>query len=348
MQIKTADNLCDVLFFGDVSSAVRALPLSLGKKVALLVSEKIDGAVIFRAARQIEECGAQAFVKTIADGERCKTVENATALALYLDENGFTRKDIIVNVGGGTVCDLGGFVASIYKRGVRFYNLPTTLLCAVDACIGGKTAVDAGGVKNLLGTFFQPSGAFVVKELIPQENFELINAGKSEIVKYALLDEEFFDYLQGLSGDLFDGVLFEVIEKCLNIKKKYVEADEHDEGARHALNLGHTVAHAIEAKNGYATCHADAVKTGLLAETELALKIGAINLERYKSICALYEKYFGLSHYNLKKLTALIPLAVHDKKNSDGKIKFILPSGSSVEEFGFTAEQLIKIAESAV
>lgn len=348
MQIKTTENSCDVLFFDVLSSAVRALPLSSGKRVALFVSEKADGAAVREAARQIEESGAQAFVKTIRDGECCKTVENATALAIYLDENGFTRNDIIVNVGGGTVCDLGGFVASIYKRGVRFYNLPTTVLCAVDACVGGKTAVDAGGVKNLLGTFFQPSGAFVVKELIPQENSELINAGKSEIVKYAILDEEFFNYLQRLSEDVFDGVLFDVIEKCLNIKKRYVEADERDEGARRALNLGHTVAHAIESRNGYAVCHADAVKTGLLAETELALKIGAINCERYKSICALYEKYFNRSHYDLKQLIELIPFTVHDKKNSDGKIKFVLPSGSTVEEFGFTAEQLKKIAESAV
>lgn len=348
MLIKTdVQSVCEVFYLDKMTDVANALPLFNGIKIAIFASSSIGESVIFELAQSLKKRGAEVFINTIKDGELCKTIENATALALFLEENGFTRKDAVLNVGGGTVCDSGGFTASIYKRGIRFYNFPTTVLCAVDACIGGKTAVDCGGVKNLLGTFCQPNGAFIVKELLPCDNLELIEAGKSEIVKYAVLDREFLRYLQALPDGNVGDFLFEIIEKCLDIKKRYVQADLRDEGVRHALNLGHTAAHAAESKYKYAVSHAEAVKLGLLAETALSYKIGAIGEERYAELCALYLKFFNRSSYELEDLLELIPFALHDKKNEGGKIAFVLPSDDGCEKREFTVEELIKTIKNA-
>ena len=320
-----------VVFVDKISQTGETCAELNDKKVAVLApeSQNKNTTALLNA---LKNSGATAYVYKLPDGEECKTIENALKLSAFLDENLFGRSDAIMNFGGGTICDLGGFVASIYKRGILCYNVPTTLLCAVDACIGGKTAVDCNGKKNHWGTFYQPAKVCVIGEIINNLPSELIDAGKSEIVKYAVIDEEFYDYLSELKVENFATELTAIIQKCLQIKGRFVELDERDQGVRHALNAGHTIAHAIEAQSDFSVDHATAVMLGLITETNIAYKSGIIGQNRFERLTKLYRKYFGdYAELGLDETENLIPFMQSDKKNQNGKICFVLPCEHSVK-----------------
>ena len=321
----------DVVFIDNVSQISEECAELSGKKVAVLApeSQSKNAAALINA---LKNGGAAAYLYKLPDGEECKNIESALKLSAFLDENMFGRSDMILNFGGGTVCDLGGFVASIYKRGILYYNIPTTLLCAVDACIGGKTAVDCNGKKNHWGTFYQPEKVCIIGDIIKSLPDELIDAGKSEIVKYAVIDEDFYEYLSELPIENFTTELTTIIQKCLRIKGRFVELDERDRGARHALNAGHTIAHAIEAQSGFSIDHATAVMLGLITETNIAYKSGFIGQNRFERVTKLYRKYFGdYAELSLDEIENLIPFMQSDKKNRNGKICFVLPCEHSVK-----------------
>lgn len=202
------------------------------------------------------------------EGESVKTAENLFALCKLLCDNDFTRADALIAVGGGAVSDLVGFAASVYKRGIKYVNCPTTLLSAIDACVGGKTAVDFGGSKNTLGEFYAPAGVYVSLSALKSLPEKDILSGKGEIAKYALLSAKITE--AEVAGEITE----ELIYKCLLVKKKYVEKDEYDLKERKILNLGHTVGHAIEAESGFTLPHGECVARGL-----------------YKVIAASAEKY---------------------------------------------------------
>ena len=332
------------LFFIKSIADITSGDIKKQSKVLILISEKIDGEIADAVEKAVSAAGSVPFVFRLQDGEKCKTIDNALKISAFLSDNGFTVNDVIINIGGGTVCDLGGFVASVYKRGIKYFNLPTTLLCAVDACFGGKTAIDCGGIKNLWGTFYQPAKVFIVSDIIENLPESLIKAGMSEIVKYAVIDGEFFDYLTALPIDLFNAKLSEITQKCLEIKAKIVVQDEKDKDIRHALNCGHTVAHAVEIKSGYNVSHADAVSLGLISETEIAYKVGLISEQRYHALNVLYGKYFG-DHATLsgKDLSELIPHMSNDKKNQSNKICFVLPCENSVKAVYYTEKEILKV-----
>ncbi len=247
---------------------------------------------------------------------------------------------MIINVGGGTVSDLGGFLAAIYKRGLKYINVPTTLLSAADACLGGKTAVDADGVKNVWGLVYQPFAVVIDTLILKTLPDEIFAQGLSEIVKYGIIDQKFGDFLLALNG--VSGIrdnLEQVIFKCLSIKAEFVEKDEFDTAERRALNLGHTYAHGLESKSNYTVSHGDAVAAGLLAESRLALDKGYISQERFNTILRLLSVYFK----NVREdgLAELIPFMRGDKKNENDKICFSLPYGGGIKQVYFTENELI-------
>lgn len=334
----------EVFYVSDFSQTKNAFSGYKNKKIAI-ISPLGQSKTAERLSEVIKESGADVFIYKIHDGENCKTIENALKISNFLDENGFSRSDVIVNLGGGTVCDLGGFVASIYKRGVQYINIPTTLLCAVDAAIGGKTAIDCNGKKNQWGTFYQPSFVIIIGEILNKLSPELIEAGLSEIVKYAVIDADFCNYLAALSTDDFKAELLSVIQKCIEIKGRYIELDERDKNVRHALNAGHTVAHAIEMQSEFSVDHASAVMIGLITETEMSYKLNYIDFEQYNKLTALYEKYFGeYVKLDADEFENLIPFMQSDKKNENNKICFVLPYGKSVKTifFGDEVREILK------
>jgi 3-dehydroquinate synthase (EC 4.2.3.4) len=233
----------------------------------------------------------------VEDGERLKDVNNVLVLAKELFERGYDRGDTIIAVGGGSVTDTVGFLASIYLRGIRLVNVPTTLLGMVDAAIGGKTGVNFAGIKNVLGTFYQPS--LIIAELsfldtLPQQ--ELRN-GLSEVIKYSIvLDSALYNILMGSRDEIMrkdDEALEEVIIRSASNKLDVVAQDEREtKGIRIVLNFGHTVGHAIESATDFKVHHGLAISVGMTCESKFAEELGYAEeglVEDTLSLLTLYE-----------------------------------------------------------
>ncbi|MCQ4344540.1 MAG: 3-dehydroquinate synthase [Sulfolobales archaeon] len=233
----------------------------------------------------------------VEDGERLKDVNNVLVLAKELFERGYDRGDTIIAVGGGSVTDTVGFLASIYLRGIRLVNVPTTLLGMVDAAIGGKTGVNFAGIKNVLGTFYQPS--LIIAELsfldtLPQQ--ELRN-GLSEVIKYSIvLDSALYNILMGSKDEIMrkdDEALEEVIIRSASDKLDVVAQDEREtKGIRIVLNFGHTVGHAIESATDFKVHHGLAISVGMTCESKFAEELGYAEeglVEDTLSLLTLYE-----------------------------------------------------------
>lgn len=202
-------------------------------------------------------------IKTIKQGEKSKQMPVLCELLQELCRGGFTRTDCVVAVGGGVVGDLSGFAAACYMRGIDFYNIPTTLLSQVDSSIGGKTAIDFEGYKNIVGAFYPPKCVLIDPDTLDSLPRRQISNGLAEAVKMSLTcDSELFEVFE--TGDVFSS-LDRVIERALYIKKRVVEEDEHEDGLRKVLNFGHTLAHAIESAEGMENYyHGECVAMGML------------------------------------------------------------------------------------
>ena len=251
-------------------------------------------------------------------GEECKSLEVAAQVWQTLMEGGADRQSVIVNLGGGAVCDLGGFVAAGYKRGIRHINVPTTLLAMVDAAIGGKTAVDFGGVKNSIGHFY-PSVMTVVEpaflESLPQE--ELLN-GQLEMVKTAAVCDALL-YSRLLSER---DIRSADIKEVARIKARIVKADPYDRSIRKILNFGHTFGHAIEVYSSLP--HGVAVGIGMQVAMYLSTKkIGLAN-DVYTSYSQWLKERVSLPEYSLKDIEQMLPLMHQDKKSTAGMLRCVL------------------------
>lgn len=198
----------------------------------------------------------------IPQGEESKSFPYLEKLLSEMLENGFTRHDAVVAVGGGVVGDLSGFAAACYMRGIDFYNIPTTLLSQVDSSIGGKTAIDFHGVKNIIGAFYQPKKVIIDPDVLSTLPQRQLSNGLAESIKMALtFDGELFGMFE--NGDAY-GNIDKVIEKSLLIKKHVIECDEKEAGLRKVLNFGHTVGHGIESTKTPELYHGECVALGML------------------------------------------------------------------------------------
>jgi len=261
-------------------------------------------------------------------GEGAKNMETVLMVARRLLELEADRNTLLIALGGGVVGDLTGFVASVYMRSVPFLNIPTTLLAQVDSCIGGKTAVDLPEGKNLLGTFYQPNAVFVDLGFLKTLSAEDVRNGLGEVVKYALLDAEFFAELERSIGRLRDGdadVLGEAVERSLRIKKGIVEIDERDQGIRRILNLGHTVGHAVEAESGYALAHGEAVGMGVAAAVRLSERLHGFPAAERKRVEALLDRAGLPRHIPAEIRTeSVIGRLSADKKKDGRNVRFVM------------------------
>lgn len=307
-------------------------------KVALIYSKNINVQTEKRLINSLSERDLYSF--KLSDGEAVKSVEWACLITEFLAVNRFNRGDVIVAAGGGTVCDLCGFIASVYMRGIKYINVPTTLLCAVDACIGGKTAIDIPRVKNGWGSFYQPVATIVDVNVMSSLQGEAFYGGVSEIVKYAAISPEFFDYLDTFSSaDDLRTDLENVIYKCLKIKADFVLSDERDLGTRKKLNAGHTVAHAIEEQSGYKITHGEAVAKGLFAESSLSRDLNLLSESEFNRIISALTKF--ISGFSAQSdLNSLISYMRLDKKNAATGITFALPVSGGVNIYSFSEEEL--------
>ena len=211
------------------------------------------------------------------EGESSKTFQTTLALVDELIALGTDRQSSLLALGGGVVGDLTGFIASIYMRGIPFFQIPTTLMAQVDSSIGGKTGIDLPAGKNLLGTFYQPQAVFVDLAFLQTLDEREFNSGLAEILKYGIIEDPdlFRSLADGISGiKQREPVLLErIITKSCRIKKRIVEMDERESGLRRILNFGHTIGHAIEAESDYAVSHGEAVAIGMVCAAALSEKL---------------------------------------------------------------------------
>ena len=226
-----------------------------------------DSGVPFQYAQAVLSNCPQGYCHVFEQGEENKTLDTVRSILQDLLENGFTRGDAVIAVGGGVVGDVAGFAASCYMRGIDFYNVPTTLLSQVDSSIGGKTGVDFGGVKNVVGAFYMPKAVIIDPDCLATLEPRLLHEGLAEVIKMAATsDADLFSYIEK-EGPL-EPRLDRIITGALAIKESVVEADPKEKGLRRVLNFGHTVGHAIEAASAAQAqnplFHGECVAAGML------------------------------------------------------------------------------------
>ncbi len=276
--------------------------LNLNRRVLVVTDSGVP-------AEYAETLAAQcrgSVICTVETGEASKSLEVFGKLLQTMLDNGFSRKDCVVAVGGGVVGDLSGFAASAYMRGVDFYNLPTTLLSQIDSSIGGKNAINFGGVKNIVGAFYQPKKVLIDPDLLKTLPPRQISNGLAEAVKMALTsDKELFELFE--TKDI-ESNLDKIIIRSLNIKKDVVEQDEKETGLRKILNFGHTVGHGIESSEGMSELyHGECVALGMIPMCGEKIRPRVIKVLKK---CGLYR----ILDYDWEKITEA---AFHDKK-ADG------------------------------
>lgn len=232
--------------------------LNLNRKVLIVT----DSGVPFSYVKKVEEQSKEPVVEVLPMGEKSKNFSNYERLLKRMLKEGFTREDCVVAIGGGVVGDLAGFAASTYMRGIEFYNIPTTFLAQVDSSIGGKTAIDFSGVKNMVGAFYQPAKVIVDPEVLKTLEQRQLASGLAEAVKMALtFDEELFRLFE---TEQIEEHLDEIIVRSLKIKKWVVEQDEKEGGLRRILNFGHTLGHGIESEKEGTLYHGECVALGMI------------------------------------------------------------------------------------
>ena len=267
---------------------------------------------------------------TFASGERSKTRETKARLEDRLVAWGVGRDSVIVALGGGVTGDLAGFLAATWHRGVPVVSVPTTLLAMVDAALGGKTAVDLPGGKNLVGAFHQPVALWADLDVLRSLPAKTYREGLAEAVKTAAAcDAGLFRRLEADVDALLrrdERVVGRVVARCLALKGAVVAADEREAGRRAILNFGHTAAHAIEAATGYRISHGDAVAIGLVAESRLACRVTGLPRAHADRIEALLRA-FGLPVRPPPDLDPgmLARAALRDKKTRGGRVRCVLP-----------------------
>ncbi len=292
-------------------------------RACIVTDDTVNALYADRAEASLRTSGFDTVKFVIPHGEASKSTQNLVALLEFLAENRLTRTDIIIALGGGVVGDLAGFAAAVYLRGIRFIQVPTTLLAAVDSSVGGKTAVDLCAGKNLAGAFHQPSLVLCDIKTLDTLTKEIFADGCAEVIKYGVINDRAFfcDLKNGIENDVEN-----VIAHCVQSKADIVSEDEFDTGKRQLLNLGHTVGHAIEVYSNFEISHGSAVAIGMVIVTRIACSIGVCTKADLCDIISILELH-GLPtkcKYSAKKLAAV---ASADKKRSGGSISFIIPHG---------------------
>ncbi len=294
-------------------------------RALLLTDDTVNALYGERVEASLANAGFSVVRHVIPHGESSKSGVNLLALLEHMANEHLTRTDCLVALGGGVVGDLGGFAAAVYLRGIRFIQIPTTLLSMVDASVGGKTAIDLTAGKNLVGAFHQPSLVICDPELLKTLPHEIFADGMAEVIKYAFIsDRVLYDRLIRDNGSMTD--ISEIIRLCIEDKRILVEADETDTGARQLLNLGHTVGHAIEACSRFCISHGSAVAIGMVIMTRASERSGVAAPGTTDALCTLLTKY----HLPLScPFTAeeLYISAISDKKRTGRDITLVVPYG---------------------
>lgn len=317
INVKTESSSYDITLKRNAIKEVNNI-LNIKGKALIVTDSGVPEEYSKIVASQIKD----SVIYTFPQGEQSKNFETYSALLKTLAENNFDRNDCVIAVGGGVTGDMAGFTAATYMRGIKFYNIPTTLLSQVDSSIGGKTAIDFLGYKNLVGAFYQPNAVIIdpdVLKTLPKRQF---NNGLCESIKMAATsDSELFKILEENNAE---DIIDTVIEKSLLIKKQVVEEDEKETGLRKVLNFGHTIGHAIETVTGLEELyHGECVALGMMFMA---------NGEAKKRIEKLLNKNNLPSETNFN-VEAVYEALHHDKKSAGSGVNVV--KVKNIGEFQF-------------
>ena len=340
------------------SNIIKDLALHLKKnsinfnKCLLIIDKNVPKKMISKVTRSLKRKEISKFLFNA--NEKNKNLDNINKILQVLLNKNFSRLDCVITVGGGITGDVGGFAASLYKRGLKFINIPTTLLSQVDSSVGGKTGVNTKEGKNLIGSFYQPKIVISdTKFLMSLPKREII-CGYGEIFKHSLiLNKVFYKYLNkncfkilNLKSPYIEKAIF---ESC-KIKKLVVEKDEKEKNMRKILNFGHTFAHAFEATLGYSQKlnHGEAVILGIVTSLNFSLEIKLIKPREYNQIIQQIHKLNLPSdikkNFTPKKLETILSFMMKDKKNTSKKINLILLKkiGSTIINYQYSISKIKK------
>lgn len=296
--------------------------IDLDRQVLIVTDDGVPAAY----SRKVAANCPRPTLFTLPQGEASKNLDSFRALLTSMMNAGFTRGDCVVAVGGGVVGDLSGFAAACYMRGIEFYNVPTTLLSQVDSSIGGKTAVDLNGTKNIVGAFYPPWKVIIDPETLLTLPERQKRAGLAEVIKMAATSDPALFALLESSTDL-QGDLPEIIRRSLLIKKGVVEQDPTEKGLRRVLNFGHTIGHAVESAEEGRLLHGECVALGMLPMAEAPARA---------RLAALTRRY-GLPTAIAQRPAELLPFLLRDKKKQASTITAVL-----VDQIGsFRFEKLL-------
>ncbi|WP_100074316.1 3-dehydroquinate synthase [Chryseobacterium camelliae] len=284
----------------------------------------------------------------VEPGEEMKNVQTANQLWEILTEMQADRQALVINLGGGVITDMGGFVASTYKRGIRFINIPTTLLSMCDASIGGKTGIDLMHYKNMVGTFSFPEQIFVYPKFLETLPFKELRSGFAEMLKHGLIaDKIHWNELTQLSKPDSES-LIPYIQTSMDIKQDFVNKDFQEKNIRKTLNFGHTIGHAIESlclEQGNPVLHGEAVAAGMICEAYLSYQEGLISEEESDIIIDALKKYYTYLDISDFDDEAILSLLLNDKKNTDRRINFSLLTSIGSCNFDYQCdEKMIRMA----
>lgn len=301
----------------------------LGRKALIVTNERVAPLYLDRVITSLRQAGFDVHEVVVPDGEAVKSWEQAGILLDACVSAGLERTSFVVALGGGVVGDLAGFVAAVYMRGIRFVQVPTTLLAQVDASVGGKVAVNHPAGKNLLGAFHQPS--LVLSDLdvlstLPDREFA---AGMAEVVKHGLIrDQRLYDVIR-TAPDRFNARALAAMERAVvdscRIKAEIVGRDEREQGERAVLNFGHTVGHAIEAAAGFGTyTHGEAVAIGMVVEALLSTVVGDVTQADVEALVQLLEALNLPTRPREGLARKAMDYLMRDKKVQEGRLRLAL------------------------
>lgn len=318
---------------GNLADATKLCDAEADDAHAVLITDSnVDGLYTEKVAEPLAELGCEVDILVIEAGEQSKSSDVADELWERMLEEGADRKSVVVALGGGVVGDLAGFVAATFGRGLRFVQVPTTLLAQVDSSVGGKVGINLPGGKNMVGAFWQPRGVLIDVDVLQSLPDREYRAGLAEVVKYGVIqDADFFAYLEENVASINDrepSVLTQIVQRCCRLKADVVEQDEREEtGLRSILNYGHTFCHAFESATEYELLlHGEGVAIGMMCAARLAERLGRVDqafVDRQRVLLESLRLPLDVPEVDHDEL---IELMYRDKKVERGKLRFVLPT----------------------
>ncbi|MDE8558306.1 3-dehydroquinate synthase [Pantoea vagans] len=306
-------------------------PLTAGENAMVVTNQTLAPLYLDQLTARLTAAGVKVDQVILPDGEQYKTLAVMDRVFTALLQKPHGRDTTLVALGGGVIGDLTGFAAASYQRGVRFIQVPTTLLSQVDSSVGGKTAVNHPLGKNMIGAFYQPASVVIDTACLKTLSARELASGLAEVIKYGIiLDGAFFQWLeQNLNAllALDEQALAYCIRRCCELKAEVVAADERENGQRALLNLGHTFGHAIEAHMGYGNwLHGEAIAAGMVMAARTAERLGQFQPQETDRIIALFQRA-GLPVHGPQAMSAemYLPHMMRDKKVLAGELRLILP-----------------------